>query len=522
MVDGFSSTEATPPLPSLALLRDRRPPPALPLELLGKVWAARIEAAAEAKNAPPDYVFAGLLAAASACIGNSQHASPWDGWEEPPFLWLAVVGNPSSGKSPGIGAVISDVLPTLEDELTSDFSERQLHWESERIQAQIIQEEWEANVIQATLNKNPPPPMPATAIVPPKPIRPRIVANDPTIEAVAALLSTMPRGMLLYRDELAAFIGSFDRYTNGRGGSDRASWLEAWNAARKVIDRKQNPDPIIVPRFGLSILGGLQPDRLIDLIRGQNDGLAVRFLWVFPASRPFARPSLSHDPKPWVTDLRRLLRLQMQKDEGGADGPLTVHFSPTAMVVIEKYARQWAAREARQSGLLLGALGKARGQMARLALVLELLRWSAEKPEGEPPTEVGEECTTAAAELMETYFLPMAERAFRSEDLTPAERNARTLLRHIIATGASTVNERAIRETPGLQGLTTAKTVREAVEALQREEVLLPMPQVITAGRPRADHRVNPRLTEAIKGAPMSKQSGVEVADLVTAHDEYD
>jgi len=135
--------------------------------------------------------------------------------------------------------------------------------------------------------------------------------------------------------------------------------------------------------------------------------------------------------------------------------------------------------------------------MIRLALVLELLRWCAERPGEEAPAQVGEECATAAAALMEDYFLPSAERAYGAGAITEAERHARTLLRHILATGAALINEREIRETPGLRGLSSADAVREAVAVLRREDVLLPAPQNSKPGRPRGDHPVNPRLAQA-------------------------
>jgi len=142
----------------------------------------------------------------------------------------------------------------------------------------------------------------------------------------------------------------------------------------------------------------------------------------------------------------------------------------------------------------LGSLGQARGHMIRLALVVEMLRWCAERPGEVAPAEVGVEAATAAAGLMDGYFLPMAEGAFGAGVLSEGERHARTLLRHILATGAEVVNERDIRETPGLRSLSSAEAVKAAV--LRRDDVLLPQPHDAKAGRPRADHRVNPRMGE--------------------------
>ncbi|MEI6162289.1 MAG: DUF3987 domain-containing protein, partial [Roseococcus sp.] len=451
MDDGFSAIEAVPPLPSLALLRERRAAPAFPLELLGPVWARRIEEAAEAKNAPSGYVAAGLLAGAAACIGNSRWPLPWSGWTEPPFLWIGVVGNPSSGKTPGMRATFGDVLPELEKELAADFPEKLRAWETLNAEAAAIKDRWEKEVVKAVRLDLSPPRMPEGAMPPPRPVRPRLVTSEPTIEAVALLLQACPRGLVLHRDELAAFIGGFDKYGGGKGGGERAAWLESWNGQFKAVDRAGRPEPILIPRFGLGIVGTIQPDRLEDLTGGPDDGLAVRFLWTFPEPRPFARPKRQHDAEAWQRDLGRLLRLAMVTPEGGDPRPWFMRFSDAAAALVEEAGQEWAGREAGAAGLMLGALGQARGHMIRLALVVELLRWCAERPGEEAPAEVGEEAAAAAAGLVDGYFLPMAERAFGAGALSTAERHARTLLRHILATGTAVVNERDIRETPGLR-----------------------------------------------------------------------
>jgi hypothetical protein len=497
MADGYRIDEAVPPLPSVALLRDRRAPPPFPAALFGPVWSRRIEEAAEAKNAPPDYIGVGLLAGAASCIGNARWPAPWGGWSEPPFLWFGIVGNPSSGKSPGLSAMLADVLPALEETLATDYPEKLAAWETLAAEAKAIRARWEAEVKRAVKDELRAPRMPEGAAEPPRPMRPRIVTNESTIEALALLLRDNPRGLLLHRDELAAFLGGFDRYGSGGGGGERAAWLEAYVGGFKAVDRVKNPEPVIVPRFALGIVGTIQPDRLADLTSSADDGLAVRFLWTFPEARPFARPHRTHDVVPWQRDIGRLLRLDMAKGEDDKPRPWFVRFSDAAAAVVADAAREWAAREAHASGLMLGALGKARGQMVRLALVLEHLRWCAERPGDPPPSEVGDISAVSAAALIDDYFLPMAERAFGGP-LSQAERHARTLLRHIVATRLDVVNERTIRETPGLPGLSDADAVKQAVAVLTRDDVLMFVPRDPKPGRPRVDHRVNPRLAEAI------------------------
>ncbi len=49
--------------------------------------------------------------------------------------------------------------------------------------------------------------MPAEADIPPAPQMPRIVITDATIEATTAILVGNPSGVVLWRDETAAWLG---------------------------------------------------------------------------------------------------------------------------------------------------------------------------------------------------------------------------------------------------------------------------------------------------------------------------
>jgi hypothetical protein len=60
----------------------------------------------------------------------------------------------------------------------------------------------------------------------PKPTRTRYRTGDPTTEAVVRILEDNPQGVLLARDELAAWLGSFDRYAHG--AADLQFWIEVW------------------------------------------------------------------------------------------------------------------------------------------------------------------------------------------------------------------------------------------------------------------------------------------------------
>ena len=59
---------------------------------------------------------------------------------------------------------------------------------------------------------------------------------DITVEAIAKRLAAAPKGLLLATDELAGWLGSFDRYTNGKG--DVEHWLTMHGARDLMVDRK--------------------------------------------------------------------------------------------------------------------------------------------------------------------------------------------------------------------------------------------------------------------------------------------
>jgi hypothetical protein len=99
-----------------------------------------------------------------------------------------------------------------------------------------------------------------------------------TTERLGALAAGLPRGLLLYRDELSGWIGDFDRYSSG--GSDRAFAIELYGGRSHVIDRVKLPDPIRIPHLSVGVLGGMQPEKLVAIYKTPDDGFTSRILWI--------------------------------------------------------------------------------------------------------------------------------------------------------------------------------------------------------------------------------------------------
>ncbi len=290
----------------------RRPAPQFPLSVLGSFWAGFVDRVALGASAPPDYVATTLLAVSSALLANVRWARAGARWSEPVVLWVCLVGSPGSGKSPAQD-VILELLRHVEEHLAQGFDESLREYQLTAEVAETLTENWRVGVKSALSKGDDPPPAP-TVEVPSKPERPRVRLSDITAEKAGSLAAALPRGLLLVRDEIAGWLGSFDKY--GGGGSDRAFWLEAYGGRAHVIDRVKLTEPVRVPHLSIAVLGGIQPDRLAKIIAGPQDGFAARFLYVWPDVCPaFELMREDFDLAAAKTALVRLVELKMENED---------------------------------------------------------------------------------------------------------------------------------------------------------------------------------------------------------------
>lgn len=288
--------------------------------------------------------------------------------------------------------------------------------------------------------------MPEDATEPAVPIRPRIRVADATVEALGALAAGLPRGLLLVRDELAGWLGAFDKY--GGGGSDRAFAIEMYGGRAYVVDRMKNPEPLRIRHLSIGVLGGVQPDKLEMILNGPDDGLVSRLLWAWPDAKPeFNLARGAQDDGPMQRAFVRLTDLLQIHDEFGHPEPVLVPLDQEAEDRPEAFACDKVERCHMASGLLAGTLSKARRHCLRLSAVLEYLWWRG--IEELEPKAISPEAVTAAADLLNADFLPMAERVFGDATIPVAERRGMLLARHLRQSRLSEFNAREVRRQVG-------------------------------------------------------------------------
>ncbi len=478
------------PAADMSILSERSEPPKWLSDPFGTFWSGFILAQADQTSAPPDYIASVLLVVAGAIIGNSRWVSPWGKWLQPPVLRVINIGDPSSGKTPAETTII-ELVKAIEMDMAKNHSDHLRRHEAKKLEAKLEREKWEDQVKLAVEKGIEPPDQPRKAVEPDKPALPRVIVNDTTPEALGELHAGNPKGLLYYRPELAAWLEGFDRYNSG---GEANLWLEGFDGGPHTVDRKsQKHGPINIRYLSLSVVGGLQPERLSNLLlSGTDDGQAARFLFAWPNPVRRRRPSASVDIGAARQAFGRLVALHMDQDEHGNPVRRVVKLSLGAASLFESWwQNEGTVNETHAGGMFKSHLGKLPGILLRLSLVLEYLGWSAsDDPE---PAQISEAALAAAAHLIEDYYRPMAVRAFGEAALPSEERNAATIGRRILGEGLKHINASEIRRKWRLHGLRKHDEVKAALSVLE-EAHWIRASGVSTGGRPSSAYAVNPLL----------------------------
>lgn len=475
--------------PDPKFLRSDLPPaPVLSLgDVLGRGAADWVARAAEASSAPADYVLATLFAATGATVGNARWVAPWQGWQEPPILWTMCIGLPSAGKSPGIEAALAPLRRAEKPLRRAADAEMEEYRRLETL-AKLAKETWEATAKAAIKKGNVAPPIPKDAEAGAPPHIPRLIISDATVERVAVIASVQPKGAFQVRDELAGWLLGIEARN---GGADRAFWLEAFGGRGFTVERMGRA-PLTVERLSVGVVGGIQPDRLSQLLtKATDDGLLARFIPIWPDRIPMRRPER------WASDevadeaFARLLALEMSSDENGELRPWFVQFDEPARVLMQEWRLRTAELEREAAGLLLSFIGKLSGMSARLALILACLDHAFD---GTPmPDKIGTDHMGRATRFLERYALPMARRAYADASVPEVERKARRLLDTLRREGLRTFTTREVMRMDRA-GLGTAADLKPVLEALAEGDCIrfVSPGTSATQGRPSKSFEVNP------------------------------
>ena len=246
-------------------------------------------------------------------------------WLQAARLWICVVGNSATKKSPALKEIDGPAWA-----LERAMREQAISEVERYDDAMLVYEQQRKNYANEAAKGG-------TALAPekpPRPVRNRLLVGDATREALAdVLLDQGDRGVLVLADEIVSVFGSLDQYK--KSGNDRQFYLQGYDGGPYVVDRKGRD--VLINNLGFSIVGGTQPSALRKIshqLSLESDGLMQRFMPYVArlATEDIERGSHHAGHARYADILERLMDLQHS-------GP--IKFSADAQKVRREFS-QWA------------------------------------------------------------------------------------------------------------------------------------------------------------------------------------
>jgi hypothetical protein len=410
-----------------------------PMGTLPAALARYVEAAAEAIQCDPAYIALTDLVATGAVIGNTRLMEVKRGWYEPSVFWGVVLADSSSKKSPALDVALEPVWQ-IQAELSEGYEQSYRQWKSDY-------DDWNKKRFawgKGDSEKDEEP-------KPEKPYAKKIITNDITIEKLCEVLSKNPKGIMLSRDELAGWLGSFARYKGqGGGGSDLPFWLEAFRAKSYTVDRRTgDPPTMFVSRLGVSVCGTIQPGVFQKIVTDEffESGFLFRMLVCMPPRKPKVWTE-AVIPEENRLEFHRILReIYLGEDyyfDQPTFDPVRVKFTSGGKKAWIDFYGEWSHRQNESSGETTNALAKLEAYCARLALLFCVF----ERAElGKKREEVTEGHVRRAYELTK-WFAAEAERVFAMLREGGGNQNQERLLEFIGSLGGEITPRRLFRSNP--------------------------------------------------------------------------
>lgn len=201
---------------------------------------------------PTDYYGLSILTICAGVIGNAYNLFYKTGYTVPSIIYGAIVGISSIGKSPALEFCIEPIR-----EIEKEYD----------IEHKSKVREWRKNAKDEKFNE-------------PSPKRKDLLISDATTEAINKGMESNPKGLLLFLDELVAWVKSLNQY---RKGSDLEFWLRIWSGSLAKVNRVSK-DTLFIPKPCISVIGGLQPTVLDEMASDskKENGFLFRILFAYP------------------------------------------------------------------------------------------------------------------------------------------------------------------------------------------------------------------------------------------------
>lgn len=361
-----------------------------PMAIFPQRIQAIIKAYAHHEGFNEDFLCGAALVIFATAMGNRWAARFTTTMNVSPILFLVLIGEPSSGKTPPLKEMEK---PLQKADVESDHIYREQRQEYD-------------NMMQLTAEDRKEQGLPEK---PEKPVHHEILVIDSTIEKLFSIMKENPHGILLFINELSKLVMNLNRYGKG---SDEAYYIEFYDGNQVKMERKTTGDYINILRPYVSIIGGTQPGLLKKMFSGDKEasGFASRFLKIFPDINHM--PMWGTDPMPeevekgWDDIISALLKMECKYDGNGEIIPEMLEFSKEAKEVLNVWQKKVSDRWDNADSYMKGICGKLKTYAVRFCLIIHVMRLVCE----EVTDETIDAVSAKSACLLADYFFMMDQR----------------------------------------------------------------------------------------------------------------
>ena len=360
----------------------------IPLDAFPAKIQDMILALARQENYSIEYMMASLLVAVSTAIGNAVNIRIRGGWISNPALYMILVGRPGMGKTPPL-----------------DFAFRPIRKHDAKIikQFKLDMEHYNSLIENNKVKKD------KSSSLPDKPVLRRIIISDFTPEALMRALDDNQRGVVVYVDEIMGMFNAVNQYSKGQLIEQL---LTAFSGKPLDISRCSMPIPIHIEHPFINMVGTMQTTRMHELIdKGYKDnGLIDRIIFVYPSSQEISDwqdegntfATFDKYSSMWENIINKVMSLPFIVNEDGEIVPDILDFSSEAKAYFTNWrnAAIHAVNQIQDDGLVDSRVMKAPMITARLALIMQILRWAC----GEVHKKIVDIDSTKSAIALSDYF----------------------------------------------------------------------------------------------------------------------
>jgi len=480
--------------PAPKALPDNLPPvEAFSPEMLPESIRAYVMDVAQRQQSAPEYCAVVALVGLAGMVGRKVLMRPkrYDDWTVTPNLWGALIGGPSSMKSPTLKAMrfpLDAIEAELREEHAATVAQHAddaeivgMERDAAKQRAKKKAKEGDRDGARLELAK-------VASLEEPPESPPRLTVNDASVEALGERLNENPNGLTLVRDELAGWLAKMQQEEHA---SDRAFYLECFNGDGRYTYDRIGRGTIAIENCTLSIIGGIQPAKIAPLVRGvakgtDDDGLIQRFQLAVWPDQPKHWQWVDRAPSAQAKDRYRqafyaLHGLAFETEDGE---PPAWRFSAQAQAEFITWMEELHA-EAR-GGDLLPALESHLLKMPKTVCALALLFALVDGERGE--VDYASTCRALAwAEFLRSH----AERLYSA--VTGSQIAGAHLIHQRRAKLPQPFTARDVRR-KHWAGLTGVDEVREAIEVLEDHHHVRRFEVPAQTGRPKTVFYWHPSL----------------------------